>query len=110
MYDIKKAQEDIYKWADKNFGPLDVREQYIGMTEEVGEVGHALLKGIQGIRGYTPEKSRTEVADGIADVFVYMMNVCTLLEIDAEEVISATVDRVTKRDWVKDPVHAGDDH
>lgn len=109
MYDIHEAQKNIYEWADRNFGPLDVREQCIGVTEELGEMAHAILKCSQGIRGYTKEKTKKEVFDAAGDIFIYLSNVCTLLGIDFEEAISDTVHKVLQRDWKENPETAGDE-
>lgn len=57
----------------------------IGMVEKMGNVSHAVLKYVQGIRGYDKEKTQLEVGDGLADMMIYMCGIASALDLDLEE-------------------------
>lgn len=103
MIDLK--QKELNEWQVKNFGVHgdDLLRFALGMSEEVGEVCHHVLKGTQKIRGGLNGINKDEVADGVADTLIYGMQLLTALGMDAEKEISAVVDKVLKRDWHKNP-------
>ena len=107
-------QKELAEWQKKNFsqgetGNCDncVFHHLAGMIEELGELGHALLKYHQGIRGMTEEKMKEEVADAFGDVSVYGAQLLSSLGIDAQDAVEKTVDKILKRDWTKDKVFGG---
>ena len=106
MIDLK--QVELKKWQDENFGkhPDDALRFTLGMSEEVGEVCHHVLKGTQGIRGGVKGINKEEVADGVADILIYGLQLLSELGMDAEAEISAVITKVLKRDWVKHPTGA----
>lgn len=103
MIELKTMQKDIARWRKKNFphsGTVGI--QMIGVMEEVGEVCHLILKKDQKIRGPSLMSNRQwkeEMKDGVGDIVVYLMNLCTLASIDIEEAIKSTVEMVLARDW-----------
>lgn len=103
MIDLK--QKELADWQERNFGNQDdnILKVALGMAEEVGEVCHHVLKGSQGIRGGINGINKAEVADGVADVLIYGLQLLSGLDMDAEKEISAVIDKVLKRDWKKNP-------
>jgi len=103
MIDLK--QKELARWQAKHFGTHedDPLRFVVGMSEEVGEVAHHVLKGIQGIRGGQGGINKHEVADGVADSFIYGMQLLSTLGINAEEVLERTINEVMQRDWINNP-------
>jgi NTP pyrophosphatase (non-canonical NTP hydrolase) len=104
---ISLRQEELHDWEIKNFGEQDISLRILGMAEELGEVSHHVLKGIQKIRGGVNGIDKNEVADGIADIFIYGINALSQLGINAEEIIQKTIEDILRRDWTKDPTGKG---
>jgi len=118
MLDIKALQKDLHNWQVRNFGESSTEDQSLGVTEEIGEfaaavvillaaengrIAHAILKNKQGIRNYSKEKTRAEIEDAIGDIFIYMLNMCTHMDMDLEDIYTKTAASVLKRDWKKNP-------
>jgi len=107
-------QQELANWQTKNFtkgetGTCDscIFRLLAGMTEELGELSHAILKHKQGIRGITEEQMKQQVGDAFGDVIVYGTQLLSILGIDAEEAVSQAIDGVLQRDWTKDKVTGG---
>lgn len=103
MIDLK--QKELDKWQAKNFGRHtdDALKCALGMAEEVGEVCHHVLKGTQRIRGGVNGINCDEVADGVADVLIYGIQLLSLIGVDAESEIQGVIDKVLTRDWKSNP-------
>lgn len=103
MIDLK--QKELAEWGERNFGRHDddVLKVALGMAEEVGEVCHHVLKGTQKIRGGIDGLNKAEIADGVADTFIYGIQLLSKLGMDAEKEISEVIDKVLARDWKKNP-------
>jgi len=103
---IDLQQEELAEWQERNFGKHDddILKCAVGMSEEVGEVCHHVLKGTQGIRGGVNGINKKEVADGVADVLIYGLQLLSKLGMDAEHEIAITIQNVLARDWKQDPI------
>ena len=103
MLDLR--QQELKEWQIKNFGHKEILPEHLalGMAEEVGEVCHHVLKGVEGIRGGVDGINKTEVADGIADTIIFGIQLFSHLGMDAEVEISKVIDKVLQRNWVDDP-------
>jgi len=110
MIDLR--QKELSDWQDRNFGtPEDTALKCaLGMAEETGEVCHHVLKGMQGIRGGVNGMNKAEIADGVADVLIYGLQLLSFLELDAEKEISAVIEKVLQRDWRANPTGKGTGH
>lgn len=76
----------------------------LGAAEEVGEVAHVVLKARQKIRRHQAgmdEKALDDLADGVADTVVYLMQLCSHAGIDFGKALFSTAEEVMKRDWKK---------
>ena len=107
-------QKELSEWQKKNFtkGETGICDtcpfrMLAGMTEELGELAHAVLKYKQGIRGMTEEKMKKEAGDAFGDVNVYGCQLLTQLGLNAEEEVAKATDEVLKRDWKKDKTTGG---
>jgi len=103
MIDLKQAE--LHQWQVKNFGEHsdDVLKCALGMAEECGEICHHVLKGTQRIRGGVNGMQKGEIADGVADVLIYGVQLLSLIGLDAEAEIATVIDHVLKRNWIDDP-------
>lgn len=107
-------QKELAAWQKKNFtkgetGNCDTCPflMFAGMTEELGELAHAILKYKQGIRGMTEEKMKKEAGDAFGDINVYGCQLLTQIGLDADEETTKAADEILKRDWTKDKVTGG---
>lgn len=75
----------------------------MGMSEELGELAHALLKRAQKIRG-THAAHTSAAQDAIGDILVYILAMCEFQGWDASAILSETWSRVARRDWKRFPV------
>lgn len=113
-------QKELAEWESRNFPRARYesmsKEQLIdiilifqatvGMAEEVGEVCHAILKGVQGIREGVGGIRKDLVADGVGDAMVYGTQLLSKVGVDAETEIEKTINTVLNRDWTNNP-HQG---
>jgi NTP pyrophosphatase (non-canonical NTP hydrolase) len=90
----------------QNFPDCTVEDQFMGMVEEVGEIAHAMLKGKQGIRIEDDIAASAKIRDGVADLTIYMMGLCSLMGWRFEELVtSVATNEVMQRDWIKFPMN-----
>lgn len=100
-------QVQLCRWQVKNFGASNLFQQLAGVTEEVGELAHAILKHDQKIRGFEDEEKFREAAgDAVADAVVYLNQLCTLLRLDFGTLVNCTAQEVMQRDWKAKPENA----
>lgn len=102
-----RFQSEVGQWSRDNFGAQPSTNPLLGITEEVGELSHAHLKGLQGIR-HTPEEVRSMKVDAIADILVYMADYCEREGIDLEGAVIVTWKKVRERNWTQNPLGAAD--
>jgi len=119
---VQKLQYALAVWVNSEL-TSDSTTDTLGVSEEVGEtteamllllllatksgkLSHAILKHHQGIREHHEqniEKLRAEVADGVIDVIIYAMNLCTHQRLDFDTLLRETITEVTTRKWKTDP-------
>lgn len=101
-------QVKLYRWQQRNFGLASNFQLLAGITEEVGELAHAMLKNSQRIRGMAdPQVFREAAGDAIADQMVYQIQLCTSLRLDWWTLLSETAANVMSRDWIRNPETGG---
>jgi len=85
--EIQKLSSD---WSKKNFGDHygTGYRNLLGLSEEVGELCHAHLKGEQKIR-HTPEEIIALKKDAIGDIIIFLGNYCDSQNIDMGECVEA---------------------
>lgn len=90
MFTLKQLQEEHRPWALHNFGERPAGDPALGVAEELGELVHAHLKRLQGIRGFDdPAKYLTVATDAVGDVVIYLVDYCSRSGIDAAVVDAA---------------------
>lgn len=99
-------QTEVGEWSRYNFGDQPSTNPLLGLTEEVGELSHAHLKGLQGIR-HTPDEIRDMKADAVADIMVYLADYAEREGIDLEGTLMVTWKKVKARNWRANPMGAG---
>ena len=105
-------QVKLARWQTKMFGAQPASTNVIGINEEIGElteavlglacasgrVNHAVLKNMQGIRGFdNKEKCREAISDAVADITIFIIQLCTTQRIDFETILEKTAEYVMTR-------------
>jgi NTP pyrophosphatase (non-canonical NTP hydrolase) len=100
--DLEKIQSLANEWHERNFdGHVGTGYQcLLGVTEEVGELCHAQLKGEQGIR-HTPEEIKKMKMDAVGDIVIFLSNYCTAQKLSLNECVELAWNEVKDRDWKK---------
>lgn len=99
---IKEIQWEQRAWAEHNFGTRDATHALLGVSEEVGELSHAHLKMLQGIR-ITPELFQAKARDAIGDIIIFLMDYCNAKGWELEDIVQETWNQVKWRDWKRFP-------
>ena len=68
----------------------------------MGELAHAHLKDLQGIRG-THDEHMDNAKDAVADTIIFLSDYCTAMGFDLQDVMEKTWAMVKQRDWRSDP-------
>jgi len=97
------------QWRDHNFPVSDDHndleqaafEQLAGIVEEMGEISHAFLKQVQGIR--KNEDLQDKEMDAIGDLVIYLCGYCDRRGYSLFECIARAWNEVKDRDWIKWP-------
>lgn len=109
LHDLDAIQKQLEDWRNKNFGyhSHSWMENYMGMVEELGELTHARLKGMQGIRG-TEKGFREDEQDAIGDILIYLLNYCNTRGFNVGKILDQTMNEVLARNWKKFPKNGRD--
>lgn len=104
--ELGKLQKTLKQWQEDNFAADCTGPEWmaLGASEELGEVAHVIVKAKQKIREHQAglsEESLAEVADGVADTVIYLIQLCSHLGINFGEALFSTAENVLKRDWKK---------
>lgn len=67
--ELQKAHNS---WENLNFPGQPIEYSAMGLLEEFGELSHARLKSLQGIRG-TQEEHEAKEKDALSDMMIYML-------------------------------------
>ena len=67
---IKQIQQEQKAWVRHNFGDRPSWQPLLGVAEELGELSHAHLKHVQGIR--VNENHTAKKKDAIGDLVIYL--------------------------------------
>jgi NTP pyrophosphatase (non-canonical NTP hydrolase) len=66
--------KEVREWADYNFGDIPSEQPVLGVIEELGELSHAHLKTLQGIRNN--EDHFAAKKDAVGDILIYLADYC----------------------------------
>lgn len=101
---IRTMQAAHKVWLDRNFPDQNPHDGLLGITEEVGELAHAHLKGAQGIR-HTANEIHEMKKDALGDIFIFMLSYANSNGFDVAECIEETWENiVSRRDWIENPM------
>jgi NTP pyrophosphatase (non-canonical NTP hydrolase) len=97
---FKELQSIASKWSRENFGEHfgTGYRNLLGLSEEVGELCHAQLKGEQGIR-HTSEEILKLKKDAVGDIIIFLANYCDSQKIEMSECVEMALNEILKRDW-----------
>ena len=101
---LAELQRQVADWVAHNF-PSDGHDSYqslLGVTEEVGELAHAHLKGEQCIRG-TAAEHEAAARDAVGDVTIYLIQYCIRRGWSFAECVEQVWAEVQQRDWRRYP-------
>lgn len=95
-------QEKAQLWREHSFPPEHRTAvlQTLGISEESGELSHAVLKREQGIRGTDEEHAASE-RDAVGDIVIYLTGFCSSRGYSLQECVEEAWAGVCKRDWSK---------
>jgi len=108
MPSLREMQKEHKVWMEHNFPDETYQQALMGMVEEMGELAHVVLKEEQGIRAIDGDNSFNLKCDALADLIIFSFGFCNLSNIDLQEALESTWDRVKKRDWIADPEKGGE--
>ncbi len=100
--DSLNAVQDYIKKviALRGFGNNPIEEEFLLLTEEVGELAKAIRK-----KKYTIDKAKIKNYDNIeseiADVFIVLASICNQLDINLYEAILEKEEQNIERSWEK---------
>jgi NTP pyrophosphatase (non-canonical NTP hydrolase) len=103
---LRQLQDEQRPWVDHNFPGREPFYPLLGAVEELGELCHAHLKGLQGIRGSTLEHHAAKI-DAVGDAIIFLADYCTANDIDLQDAVESTWTKVKQRDWQKDKEKGG---
>lgn len=98
--DTDELQARLHRWQNGQFGHVTLEHDALGVSEEVGELHHAILKHAYAVRGMGDEDAfRAKAGDAVADTAIFLMHVCTHLRLDFWTLVNATAEVVMRRDY-----------
>jgi NTP pyrophosphatase (non-canonical NTP hydrolase) len=83
---IKQCGKDSHRWFPKTADDLGFMT--LAMVGEAGEVANVVKKILRGSLSLKDAKTKNELTMEIADVFIYLMDLCDMLGIDIEKAYS----------------------
>jgi len=106
-FDQMRVVQDIANaWQREQFGDTTTMQALAGVTEEVGELAHALLKTEQNIR--QDKDHDAEGQDAIGDIVMYLMHVCMTKGWDFGDCVRGALKTIIARDWREERGLSGD--
>lgn len=80
---LSEIQAELKVWTEYNFGKQESIIPIMGMIEELGELTHAHLKELQGIR---KSDFLADKKDAIADITIYLLNYFNCINEDISQI------------------------
>lgn len=96
--DLKTLQREMVDWVEHNFPDAPWQQPLMGVSEEVGELNHALLKQWQGIRG-SYDEHEIEAQDAVGDIVIFLACLCYKRGWRINDIVETTWADVKNRDW-----------
>jgi len=95
---LRELQEQQRPWVLHNFPGRQAYYPLLGAMEELGELAHAHLKALQGIRGSEAEYALA-ARDAVGDIVIFLSDYCTARGWDFEDILDQTWAVVQRRDF-----------
>lgn len=95
LRDIQNYIKDVVK--ARGFDDNTVQDNFIMLTEEVGELAKA-LRSLRGI-GLADDSTAVHIEHEVADVLWMLICVCNQLDIDLEAALRAKEEKNKQRTW-----------
>lgn len=105
---LRRVQAEAVPWVKHNFGDRPSWQPLLGAQEELGELAHAHLKEIQGIR--TDEDHEAKAKDAVADIIIFLCDYASARGWDITDILGDTWEQVKQRDWKKNPSNADEEN
>lgn len=89
-----------YVWQmniDRGFSLEEPAKKMLMLTEEVGEVARAIRK-VSGLK-FDSSTSQSDLAEEIADVFIVLLGLAGITEVDVADAIKSKEEKNSKRSW-----------
>ena len=101
---LNELQGRLKQWQEANFDIDCTGPEWmaLGACEELGEVSHIIVKAKQRIREHQAgldDSTINDLADGVADTVIYLMQLCSHLGIDFGKALFYTAETVMQRNW-----------
>ena len=101
-FTLYELQSEQVPWVAHNFPSREPFYPLLGAVEEIGELAHAHLKMLQGIRG-SKEEHLANARDAVGDIVIFLADYCQAMGFDFQQVVETTWDTVKQRDFRKYP-------
>ncbi len=101
--DLKILQQEVHEWTEHNFPGAEPYRKLLGVVEEVGELSHAHLKELEGIRGNQDHTANAK--DAVGDIIIFLTDYCNSRGFDMNEILTDVWSEVKQRDWIKYPTN-----
>jgi len=98
---LKQLQVEQKEWVDYNFPERADYYHLLGVMEELGELAHARLKGLEKIRDNGDLEMKE--TDAIGDLIIFLVGYCNDRNFDLQDIVESTWEHVKQRDWRRFP-------
>lgn len=97
---LRKLQAYVWQMNhDRGFDVTDPTKKMLLLTEEVGELAKAVRKVVG--MGFTNTTKRTDLEEELADVFIVLLGLSSLLEVDLYKAFAAKETKNRERTWTR---------
>lgn len=83
--------------VERGFEDETIEQIFMMLMEEVGEMAKACRK-YAGV-SFADDTKRKELEDEVADVFIYILDICNQFDIDLEKAFRKKEEKNSKRVW-----------
>lgn len=105
---LDDLQRQVGEWSAENFGDQPATYPLMGSVEELGELHHAVLKDLQGIREDEDGVGHEAELDAVGDIIVYLADFCHRRGLHLGDAVdTAWYGEVAEREWDSDVSEAG---
>lgn len=96
LQDFQRYIEDMV--VERGFEDETIEQLFMLLMEEVGEMARAARK-LSGVK-MADDTKRANLEEEVADVFIYLLDICNKFDIDLEHAFRIKEEKNKKRGWV----------